>query len=224
MANSTLTLTEETVSIFLDMLRKQEAMNDDVMARRAMSETLSTRLVVWSDAILTEAVECMGYLGWEWWKLTEENTYQAMLEAVDILHFVLADMITSHGVDKASVYLSAAYLDMEDLDCVVIDPMCVINQIVIEAVCGNPDVEIIVPLMELFHYFDMDLQDVHRWYVAKHTLNNFRQATGYSKGAYTKIWNGVEDNVYLARYMTENDTSPLDTAKLTEWLSFNYPG
>jgi hypothetical protein len=34
-------------------------------------------------------------------------------------------------------------------------------------------------------------------YLGKNVLNSFRKANGYKEGIYVKMWNGVEDNVYL---------------------------
>ena len=48
---------------------------------------------------------------------------------------------------------------------------------------------------------DMSFDELFRLYIGKNVLNFFRQNHGYKDGSYIKIWNGREDNEYLAEIL-----------------------
>ena len=50
---------------------------------------------------------------------------------------------------------------------------------------------------------DMSFDELYEIYVGKNVLNMFRQDNGYKQGTYNKIWNGREDNEYLADIMKQ---------------------
>ena len=58
----------------------------------------------------------------------------------------------------------------------------------------------------LCRYFGMTTDELYSLYVAKNTLNIFRQDHGYKDGTYTKIWyDGQEDNVHLTAIVEKTD-------------------
>ncbi len=49
----------------------------------------------WNRAIWIECAELMDKIGWKWWKHQEIDRDQAVLELVDIWHFILSEAIRS---------------------------------------------------------------------------------------------------------------------------------
>ena len=48
-------------------------------------------------------------------------------------------------------------------------------------------------------------ENILKLVLAKNVLNIFRQEHGYKTGQYEKLWNGIEDNVYLFEYAKNNE-------------------
>ena len=56
---------------------------------------------------------------------------------------------------------------------------------------------------------DFNMDDLYKLYISKNVLNTFRQDNGYKENTYIKIWNGLEDNVYITNYLVTNpDATP----------------
>jgi len=72
-------------------------------------------------------------------------------------------------------------------------------------------------------YMDMSFDELYQIYVGKNVLNMFRQDNGYKEGTYNKVWNGREDNEYLADIMKElNGDSQTFQDDVYAALSQNY--
>ncbi|MFV9616032.1 MAG: dUTP diphosphatase, partial [Gammaproteobacteria bacterium] len=61
----------------------------------------------------------------------------------------------------------------------------------------------------IMKYLDMTFDELYEIYVGKNVLNMFRQDNGYKEGSYNKVWNGREDNEYLAEIMKALDADSL---------------
>ena len=59
----------------------------------------------------------------------------------------------------------------------------------------------------IMKYLDMSFDELYEIYIGKNVLNMFRQDNGYKDGTYNKIWNGREDNEYLADIIKSLNTS-----------------
>jgi len=55
----------------------------------------------------------------------------------------------------------------------------------------------------IMKYLHMPFDELYEIYVGKNVLNMFRQDNGYKEGTYNKMWNGREDNEYLADIMKQ---------------------
>ncbi|MGN6658745.1 MAG: hypothetical protein ACTHKN_07095 [Achromobacter mucicolens] len=77
------------------------------------------------------------------------------------------------------------------------------------AVCGRASFKVLEQTMTAC---DMTWNDAYTQYVSKNVLNIFRQRHGYKEGTYIKIWNGEEDNVVLARLLSQQDPASADFA------------
>lgn len=67
--------------------------------------------------------------------------------------------------------------------------------------------------------YQFGFNDIYKLYLGKNILNMFRQDNGYAEGTYVKIWDGEEDNVYLASLL---DAGILDPEELTSKLNEKY--
>ena len=71
---------------------------------------------------------------------------------------------------------------------------------------GIDRILLLIAIIEIKYNFGFD--DVYKLYVSKNILNIFRQDNGYAEGNYVKIWDGEEDNVYIAKLIEEGVLDP----------------
>ena len=155
----------------------------------------------WNRAIWVECAEMLDHYGWKWWKKQEPNMEQVELEIVDIWHFVLSQLIEMFEGDKEGIieYLlnSHKYPTEEERE------LCAIELVACQAARDN---ECIAPaLFGLMNVMGMPFEEVYQRYIGKNVLNDFRQDHGYKEGTYVKVWNGHEDNVWLADILSDMD-------------------
>ena len=158
----------------------------------------------WKRAMWVEAAELADHLHYKWWKNVgkQPDREQALLEVVDIFHFLLSDVMIQWQENYKNnplfvqQQLINAYeyalkhtkqTDKENMFQKIEDFVsdCVENRNAVKT------------------YFNMmvalgfTLEDVVDYYLGKNALNLFRLDHGYKDGSYQKIWNGKEDNVVL---------------------------
>ena len=176
----------------INMLELQDAMNSKVNAdwRNAGNE--------WYRAIWTEAAEMLEHYGWKWWKKQQPDVMQVKLEVVDIVHFALSIRLQQKRSLEDTAELIArdfeGSMQAEDLrktiECLAL--LTLTDQ--------GAHFSFIAGIMK---YLDMPFDELYEIYVGKNVLNMFRQDNGYKEGTYNKIWNGREDNEYLADIMKQ---------------------
>lgn len=171
-------------------------------------------------AMMHEAVELQGHLGWKWWKKQVPDVVQAKIELVDIWHFVLSYFLEQAAHSPNAGDLS--YAQTIDV-AVALTNISASGDENTRALPGhsptfsglhnlNEKIDAFVGLVAFDHVyvfaFNILMQEVgltweelERLYVGKNTLNLFRQANGYKQGTYVKVWDGEEDNVVLERIM-----------------------
>lgn len=174
------------------MLELQDSMNSKVNAdwRNAGNE--------WYRAIWMEASEMLEHYGWKWWKKQEPEIMQVKLEVVDIVHFALSIRLQQNKVlDEAAEVIAQDFensMQAEDIkktiECLAL----------VTLTDQGAHFSFIAGIMK---YLDMSFDELYEIYVGKNVLNMFRQDNGYKEGTYKKIWNGREDNEYLAEIMKE---------------------
>lgn len=180
------------------MLQLQDTMNKKVTEewRQAGFE--------WYRAIWMEASEMLEHYGWKWWKKQSPDIMQVKLEVVDIVHFAL----------------SIALMREQELDEIAHD-----IQLAIENPEATGDIRTSIELLAqvtlmdkaahfsniagVMSHLDMTFDELYQIYVGKNVLNIFRQDKGYKDGNYQKIWNGREDNEYLADIIDRLDSNSL---------------
>ena len=174
------------------MLELQDAMNSKVNAdwRSAGNE--------WYRAIWMESSEMLEHYGWKWWKHQEPDTMQVKLEVVDIVHFALSIRLEQgQSLEDTAELITTDFensMQAEDIrktiECLAL--LTLTDQ--------GAHFTFIAGIMK---YLDMSFDELYGIYVGKNVLNMFRQDNGYKQGTYNKIWNGREDNEYLADIMKQ---------------------
>lgn len=169
-------------------------------------------------AAFVESAEALEHYGWKWWKKQTIDLPQVQMELVDILHFYLSHTIVeaSGQLDGAAAALVA---DLATPPTVMLDgkayaltglPVPELLELIGGlAVCGRASYKVLEQTMTAC---DMTWNDAYTQYVSKNVLNIFRQQHGYKEGTYIKIWNGEEDNVVLARLLSQLDPASVDFA------------
>ncbi len=171
----------------INMLILQDSMNTKVNLdwRSAGNE--------WYRAIWMEASEMLEHYGWKWWKKQDPDMMQVKLEVVDIVHFALSIRLEQNKSLEESAQLIADDfanpMQAEDIrktiECLAL----------VTLTDQGAHFSFITGIMK---YLDMSFDELYEIYVGKNVLNMFRQDNGYKEGTYNKVWNGREDNEYLA--------------------------
>ena len=174
------------------MLELQDSMNSKVNPdwRNAGNE--------WYRAIWMESSEMLEHYGWKWWKHQEPDTMQVKLEVVDIVHFALSIRLEQgQSLEDTAELIATDFknsMQAEDIrktiECLAL--LTLTDQ--------GAHFTFIAGIMK---YLDMSFDELYEIYVGKNVLNMFRQDNGYKQGTYNKIWNGREDNEYLADIMKQ---------------------
>ncbi len=196
----------------INMLELQDAMNSKVNAdwRTAGNE--------WYRAIWMESSEMLEHYGWKWWKHQEPDVMQVKLEVVDIVHFALSIRLEQdQPIDETAELIAKDFdnsMQAEDvrktIECLAL--LTLTDQ--------GAHFTFIAGIMK---YLDMSFDELYEIYVGKNVLNMFRQDNGYKEGTYNKVWNGREDNEYLADIMDQlNGNSQTFQADVYAALSQNY--
>ena len=182
----------------ITMLELQDAMNTKVNAdwRAAGNE--------WYRAIWMEASEMLEHYGWKWWKKQEPEVMQVKLEVVDIVHFALSIRLQQNkSLDETAALIAGEFensMQAEDIkksiECLAL--LTLTDQ--------GAHFTFIAGIMK---QLDMPFDELYEIYVGKNVLNMFRQDNGYKEGTYKKIWNGREDNEYLADILKQLNTDSL---------------
>lgn len=174
----------------------------------------------WYRAVWIECAELMEhYGGWKWWKKTDGDREQAMLEIVDLWHFGL-----SMYIDAARDHAAAAERIADEWRAPRVSGGFLAD---VEALARVALVErrfLVGAIPALLAALERDFDDLYRTYVGKNVLNFFRQDHGYKAGDYVKIWAGREDNAHLADLLSSLDSDAPDfRARLYAALRARYP-
>lgn len=161
-------------------------------------------------AIMQECAEGQDHLAWKWWSKQIPDLKAAQMEAIDVMHFVLAQELQKawdYGRDDSiiandlmedwnnrmlTVHLDTRTFLPEGLDAPLlfrlVSGMAAVDKVSFGLTCL------------LCERLDLSFTDLYRLYNCKAVLNIFRQKNGYKFGQYKKMWaEGVEDNVFLQK-------------------------
>ncbi len=195
------------------MLELQDAMN------RKVNPDWRDAGYPWYRAIWTECAEMLDHFGWKWWKHQKPDMQQVHLELVDIWHFALSDLILHNNTleEAAAQALSGLNQTSEAGDF-----RASIEQLAMAAI--QSQAADIGQFARVMRTADLDFDELFKTYVGKNVLNFFRQDHGYKEGSYIKIWQGREDNEYLAEVLARLDAdSPDFSVEVYQQLEQAYP-
>lgn len=238
--------TQQLVTMFKLQAKANSVMSDSWLTSSNDGDEINNESAIpYYRAAHLEASEAIGHLGFKWWKKESENVEQAILELVDILHFCLSDIMRDsfktkmmqEGINFSDIENPQEFLQeslMETCE-VLVDEDYNIDifedketkiralEIFIERTL-NEDCANLYDCIDLFIGFNCNPNKIYNMYVGKNALNIFRNENGQRDNKYIKIWNGVEDNIYLEKYFEaidmENDSVSLDD--LNNYLSKQY--
>ncbi|VAW50430.1 Dimeric dUTPase [hydrothermal vent metagenome] len=196
----------------INMLELQNSMNSKV------NENWRSAGNEWYRAIWMEASEMLEHYGWKWWKKQAPDVMQVKLEVVDIVHFAL-----SIRLEQNMPLADTAELIAKDFE----------NSMQAEDIRKSIECLALLTLTDqgahftfiagIMKHLEMSFDELYEIYVGKNVLNMFRQDNGYKEGTYNKVWNGREDNEYLADIMAQlNGNSETFQDDVYTALSQNY--
>lgn len=187
-----------------------------------------------------ELHEFLRTLPFAWWSGAIEDRQNCITELVDAWHFLMSQaIIDANGDLNAAVEVAMIAYDrfaaqgeyalLEDTAALVQKRT---TRKLISELYADKDAEIY-----LYHFFDLcymygvKMDQLSARYVAKATLNKFRQANGYSDKprTYIKNWkfangNSGEDNKFLADWVDAEYEGGVvvDETEVYAWLSRTY--
>ncbi len=150
------------------------------------------------------------------YKKPAENRPQAVIELVDILHFILS-LELQFSREPSALYDVLSNTLAEDIPKT---PDSVIACADFLADLATSQNSLLFPAFcKLFIAYEVDFDELFNLYMLKYTLNQFRIDNGVTEGRYTKVWDGVEDNTIL---MQLHETHDDDFPAIYEELSKRY--
>lgn len=176
------------------------------------------RKIDWDTCLLTESAELIDSFNWKHWKDIDstDDIENAKIEVVDLWHFLMSKGLLEFDIDNFSTYIyeytenSIIYNELDYITNVKDFMKVIVNG-------GEFDYVILESFFRLVYLLpDFTMKDVYKLYIAKHTLNKFRQDYGYASGSYNKTWTyknkRVEDNVVMVdiiKNMKVDDEFPM---------------
>ena len=182
------------MSIFEKMVELQHQFNKQV------AEDYLDKNFNWNSAIIAESGELLDSLGYKWWKKQEPDMENVKVEAIDLLHFVISDILqlnynyeesleASFIDETISEFEESFTSDIYEKEFEDEDLFGLVN------ILNYNEIPRFATLKIMFKKLDMSNEDVYISYITKNCLNKFRQDNGYKDGSYIKVWNGREDNI-----------------------------
>jgi len=204
--------------------------------------TKEGRGIDWDTAMILEIAEAVDSSNWKHWKdinanIVDIDNYE--IEIVDTWHFLMSRLIMSEYFLKTDMVIDIAnefkdYVPMSEnvflnfnrnkyISMLEEFSIIFINNVIKNRINNSHDtmkdmVKSFINLMGMVPNFD--LTKMYRLYISKNALNVFRQDNGYKEGNYIKIWNGEEDNVWLCKYVDNNDNISYES--LMDYLTKEY--
>lgn len=188
-----------------EMLQKQEALQIDIMGEDWRQEfDTGTRFSLPKIAILAEVGELIHSLSFKWWTKQEANPENALLELVDIHHFVLIDILLMPEVQE----FSRSIPDIPESLLHIKRNLWHEILGLVESTCIRPKTRevlrsYLIRLSVLIEALGYEAEDFLKLYEAKNSLNKERQEKGYKENPDVKFEDGKEDNERLFEEVPE---------------------
>ena len=196
----------------LTMLKLQQALNDATNGigwEKGITD--KGKRIDWRRCALLEAAEMIDSYPWKHWKdinaMPDRDNIR--IEAVDIWHFVLSEMLRIGKLKGLDHHFIALLIEATDAYKRIAkgkkrgftshyDEIEAIEDFIATLFEENLTIEkLFEEYVKLTEVADLNLDQLYALYVGKNILNRFRQDHGYKEGTYTKVWGGKEDNVVM---------------------------
>ena len=163
-------------------------------------------------AILVETGEMFESDEYKHWKAMKRDCQNIRMELVDILHFLISELIVNYGRDglvnliQDGLSLNLDYLPKNTDTKIVMNLLTELDNLKY----NTSDSQILYIINLFFQLVTVILKpekpikeilDVLDLYEKKTLLNLLRQNNGYVEGTYIKDWNGEEDNKVVERLL-----------------------
>ena len=210
------------MNYLLRMSQKQDSLNEQTV-KNWINKGLN-----YKRALRLEAAEAMESTPWKWWKKGELDDKNLIIEAVDMMHFGLSIALMegysgwSWLDNQVKMIFDREVPQIIEASTIqnVIDDIMYMSFLKPEMNVGSSD--IIYNIAKLMWLLGMSRDDMYKMYFAKNVLNKFRQDNGYKEGSYIKIWDGVEDNVFMQDVVAKIGVSDHFEDDLYDALSKKY--
>lgn len=179
----------------------------------------------WNRAIWLESAELVESLSWKWWKSTEVDIKNAIVETVDIWHFVMSGQIAIYGIESidmlAELLYEKVFDNLDDVPVFDADNLIIATEKLVA--CSADNKLELYSVSQVLRYAGFNLDILFREYMIKNILNGFRQEHGYNNGSYIKQWvwfgSTAEDNLVvnsLAEYIELDENFSTNLRKAME--------
>lgn len=215
----------DSLQMIFSMLQMQQRLNDQTCGLNwENGYTKEGKIINWKRCIYMECAELIDSFAWKHWKNIKAplNLDNAVIEIVDIWHFVMSLMLENYKINlgEDAIKLAKDICAVSGFNDFCKEPF---------ALDENSQYEIINDIEALIHKcsgFDSKISDIltnyfrislkcgvnlsvlYQFYVGKNVLNKFRQDNGYKQGSYKKIWNGKEDNEMVSEILANGAKEP----------------
>lgn len=192
---------------FLLVAQTQSEVNKKMIgAEDWVAEALNPeRGINYQLAILDEVVEFMrSAIAFKWWAKNELAADNAVVELVDILHFLTSlGIVVSGSVEQCAEDMELGFITTTEYDEELASPTQAMVSFThsLTRDVSDPQ-ELWQDFWMLCRCAGVNIETVISMYRSKAVLNKFRTTMGYKFGTYRKTWlDGKEDNWYLTNFL-----------------------
>lgn len=191
-----------------EMVELQNKLNIDTNGSNwILGFTNQNRSINWFRCIYMEAAEAIDSLNWKHWKNLNgiEDFKNVEIELVDIWHFILSEAIVEFGIEGAISYFEEHYVAFIKNKQNNFQNYILLNELEnILVSAANKKIPIVSFYRAVEALDNFNAKKIRSLYIGKNCLNGFRQDNGYKEGTYIKIWDNIEDNVYMQKIIEVN--------------------
>ena len=187
----------ELIQIMLDY---QDKLNTELKGKDWKNQNFQ-----WYRAIWIECAELMDCFPWKWWAKVETDLENALIEIVDIWHFILSwslqkdyPLAITLGIIEYAKTTTKGELSIEKITEGI--------ELLAKYALDKDITGTIYTFYSLLSNFSCGIKTLAKIYFGKNTLNYFRKLKGIQEGTYNRYWNGVEDNKVMLRLIKEVKT------------------
>ena len=202
-----------------EMLTLQNRLNNDTNGLDWRDDiTKNGKKINWKRCMYMETAELIDSFPWKHWKNVDaQPDYENIkIELVDIWHFLMSYLLKLNPLDEAARLIDNLKDSKSDLtlpkawDNEKVDEyLDIFEEFMALALIKNDSEPMQEELLEQFFKacdsVGLGFDELHKLYIGKNALNQFRQENGYKEGTYKKIWNSKEDNVVLQEILASEE-------------------